>query len=47
VLGVRLDDDRDPLGWKELRPLGVTPATVGELLPGKRVPLGDGVFALE
>jgi hypothetical protein len=47
ALAVRLDDRRDPLGWKELRPFGVTPVTVGELVPGRRVPLGDGVAEIE
>jgi hypothetical protein len=48
VLLVRLVDDGDPLGWKELRPFGVTPATVAALLPaGRRIRLGDGVERLD
>jgi hypothetical protein len=39
VVLVRMGDDGDPMGWKELRLFGVTPATLG--LNG--VPLGDGV----
>ena len=48
VLLVRVDDARDPLGWKELRPFGITPENVATLLPpGPRVPLGDEVARLE
>jgi hypothetical protein len=47
VLLVRLDDGSDPMGWKELRPFGVTPSDVAGLLPaGTRVALGDGVEEL-
>jgi hypothetical protein len=43
---VRLEDDSDPLGWKELRRFGLGPSEVGALLPGRRVPLGDDVVLL-
>jgi hypothetical protein len=47
VLLVRMLDDGDPMGWKELRRFGITPANAGRLLPaGARVPLGDGVEEL-
>lgn len=37
-------DDGDPMGWKELRLFGVTPANVRALLPpGRAVPVGDGL----
>jgi hypothetical protein len=48
VLLVRFDPDGDPMGWKELRPFGVTPENARALLPDDReVPLGDGVYRLQ
>ena len=40
----RLVDDGDPNGWKELAPLGITPATARQLLPrGHAVTIGAGL----
>jgi hypothetical protein len=47
VLLVRLTDDTDPMGWKELRAFGITRETVAALLPtGTRRPLGEDVEEL-
>ena len=35
-----MEPDGDPMGWKELRLLDITPST--PLLHGRRIPLGDG-----
>jgi hypothetical protein len=40
VVLLRMSDDGDPMGWKELRLFGITPAT----LQLESVPLGDGVY---
>jgi hypothetical protein len=48
VLLARLVDDGDPMGWKELVQLGVTPADAAALLPtGRRVALGDRMERLD
>jgi hypothetical protein len=45
---LRLTDDRDPMGWKELRLFGLGPPEVGALLPpGRRVPISDGIERLD
>ncbi len=46
VILVRMDDDSDPMGYKELRLFGITRDIAGALISGERVPLGDGVFYL-
>jgi hypothetical protein len=40
VVLLRMSDDGDPMGWKELRLFGVTPAT----MHFESAPLGDGVY---
>jgi hypothetical protein len=41
---VRFEDDRDPMGWKELAPFSISPANARALLPpGRAQPLGDQV----
>jgi hypothetical protein len=48
IILVRFDDTTDPMGWKELRPFGVTPANARTLLPpGHPVALGDAVYRLD
>jgi hypothetical protein len=40
----RFTDDGDPMGWKELRQFGITPANARTLLPaGHAVPVGNGL----
>jgi len=40
----RYGNDGDPMGWKELRQFGITPANARTLLPpGHAVPIGDGL----
>ncbi len=44
VFLARFGDDGDPMGWKELRLFGITPANARALLPpGRAVPVGDGL----
>ncbi len=47
VLLIRLDDDRDPMGWKDLHGFGIDRTSIDQLLPsGRRVMLAPNVYAL-
>jgi hypothetical protein len=44
VVWLRIEDDGDPMGWKELAAFGITPKTLGNLIPAALENVGDGVY---